>query len=159
MSETAESIIAALGLAPHPEGGAYFETYRHAESRGDRALATAIYFLLRGGQVSEWHRVTSDELWFFHAGDPLTLKLIGPEGEAQDAGLGLRFAAGERPQVLVPAGYWQAAVPAPEGAHGWTLVSCMVAPGFDFADFEMCDEAAMRQRYPGLGDRLALRRG
>lgn len=126
-------------------------------SRGDRALATAIYFLLRGGQVSEWHRVSSDELWFFHAGDPLTLKLVSPAGEPQEAALGLNWAEGARPQVLVPANYWQAAVPAPAGPHGWTLVSCVVAPGFDFADFEMCDEAAMGVRFPGLGDRLTLR--
>lgn len=156
MSETAESIIAALGLMPHPEGGAYVETYRHAETRDGRAVATAIYFLLRGGQVSEWHRVTSDELWFFHAGEPLTLKLVSPEGLLQEQSLGLSFADGARPQVLVPAGYWQAAVPKPDGAHGWTLVSCVVAPGFDFADFEMRDEAAMRERFPGLGERLAL---
>lgn len=157
MTDTAETVIAALGLSPHPEGGAYVETYRHAERRGDRALATAIYFLLRGGQVSAWHRVTSDELWFYHAGDALTLKLVGTDGEFREAVLGVGFADGERPQVLVPAGEWQAAVPVAGGAHGWTLVSCVVAPGFDFADFEMVDEATMGERFPDLGDRVALR--
>lgn len=156
MAETAEAIVAALGLVPHPEGGAFFETYRHAERVEGRSRATAIYFLLRAGEVSAWHRVASDELWFFHAGDALRLKQVSPEGELSELVLGTALAEGERPQGLVPAGYWQAAVPVAGGACGWTLVSCVVAPGFEFEDFEMVDEAGMRVRFPG-GEWLAPR--
>lgn len=159
MRDTAESIIAALGLMPHPEGGAFIETYRHAETRDGRALATAIYFLLRAGEVSEWHRVVSDEKWFYHAGEPLTLKLVSPEGEFREHRLGVNFAEGARPQMIVPGGHWQAAEPVPGGPHGWTLVSCVVAPGFEFEDFEMIDVATMQAQFPALGDRLDLRRG
>jgi hypothetical protein len=158
MTQTADALIDALGLIPHPEGGAYAETYRHAERvpvRGGRALATAIYFMLREGQVSAWHRVASDELWFYHGGDALTLKQVSPDGLLRAERLGMDLALGERPQRLVAAGHWQAAVPA-GGRHGWTLVSCVVAPGFDFSDFELFDEAAMRARFPELGDALGL---
>jgi uncharacterized protein len=130
-----------LDLAPHPEGGWYRETWRSAVTfepagyGGPRGAATAIYFLLNPGEQSAWHVVRSDELWFWHAGGPLTLRLggSGPEpGGGQVVTLGT--AAGQQPQVLVPAGVWQGAEPA--GAEP-VLVSCVVAPGFDYADFRL----------------------
>lgn len=126
-----------LGLRPHPEGGWYAETYRHADSverpAGERSLGTAIYFLLLPGESSAWHQVRSDELWFHHRGGPLRL-FIGDSDSAYDEHLlGPDVSNGERPQRLVPAGAWQAARPVDEAV----LVSCVVVPGFDFADFTL----------------------
>lgn len=125
-----------LDLRPHPEGGWYAETYRNADEveseRGTRSLGTAIFFLLLPGESSAWHRVTSDELWFHHRGGPLRL-WVGDEPEtATEHVLGADIVAGQQPQLLVPAGQWQAARPFDEAV----LVSCVVVPGFDFADFE-----------------------
>jgi predicted cupin superfamily sugar epimerase len=132
-----------LDMAPHPEGGWFRETWRSPVTfspdgySGPRSAATAIYFLLHPGEESAWHVVRSDELWFWHSGGPLTLRLGGAgdqPGEGPTALLGGDVAAGERPQVLIPAGVWQAATPSgPEPV----LVSCVVAPGFDFADFRL----------------------
>lgn len=131
---------ADLALQPHPEGGWYAETYRHptttATPAGARSLGTAIHFLLLPGESSAWHRVASDELWFHHRGGPLRLWLGGDAdtpGKADEHLLGPDVSAGERPQLLVPAGHWQAARPVDEAV----LVSCVVVPGFDFADFEL----------------------
>jgi predicted cupin superfamily sugar epimerase/uncharacterized protein (DUF952 family) len=131
-----------LDLLPHPEGGWYRETwaagprYQPPGYPGTRAPATAIYFLLTPGASSRWHLVRSDELWLWHAGGPLTLRLGGsgsePAAEATELTLGQDLAAGQRPQRLVPGGHWQAAGPA---GRREVLVSCVVAPGFDFADF------------------------
>ncbi|PRX98846.1 hypothetical protein CLV72_104426 [Allonocardiopsis opalescens] len=131
----------ALDLLPHPEGGWYRETWRApAEFEPDgypgrRASATAIYFALAPGERSRWHAVRSDELWLWHSGGPLTL-LLGGDGERpaerpDRVVLGTGLAAGQRPQALVPGGVWQAA----EAGDAETLVSCVVSPGFDFADF------------------------
>ncbi|MGO4254909.1 cupin domain-containing protein [Marmoricola sp. RAF53] len=138
------SWAADLDLRPHPEGGWYAETYRHGATTGagagTRSLGTAIYFLLQPGESSAWHRVTSDELWFHHRGGPLRLFLGGDGDEPGPASgtvtehlLGPDVAAGQRPQLLVPAGEWQAARPVDEAV----LVSCVVVPGFDFADFTL----------------------
>jgi predicted cupin superfamily sugar epimerase len=127
----AEGLIAALGLQPHPEGGWYRETWREGEGRGH---ATAIYFLLEAGQRSHWHRVDAAELWLFHAGTPLALRLApGEAGPVETIALGPDVAVGQRPQGLIPAGWWQSA----EADKGWALVGCVVAPGFDFAGFEL----------------------
>ena len=127
----AAGLIAALGLQPHPEGGWYRETWREGEGRGH---ATAIYFLLETGQRSHWHRVDAAELWLFHAGSRLALAIApGETGPIETIALGADLAKGERPQGLVPAGWWQSA----EATAGWALVSCVVAPGFDFAGFEL----------------------
>ncbi|MBG0564845.1 cupin domain-containing protein [Actinoplanes aureus] len=132
-----------LDMAPHPEGGWFRETWRSPVSfepsgyDGPRSAATAIYFLLHPGEVSAWHVVRSDELWFWHSGGPLELRLGGSgetPGEGRIALLGPDLAAGQRPQVLVPAGVWQTAVPAGDEP---VLVSCVVAPGFDYADFRL----------------------
>ena len=129
-----------LDLRPHPEGGWYAETYRHrsgtATPAGARSLATAIHFLLLPGESSAWHRVASDELWFHHRGGALRLWLGGDAtapGDVVEAQLGSDLPAGQRPQLLVPAGHWQAARPVDEAV----LVSCVVVPGFDFADFTL----------------------
>lgn len=131
-----------LGLQPHPEGGWYAETYRHATSvaidgLGDRSLGTAIYFLLLPGESSAWHRVRSDELWFHHRGGPLRLWIGEDPGAATEHLLGPDIQAGQRPQLLVPGDQWQAARPVDEAV----LVSCVVVPGFDFADFTLGDQA------------------
>ena len=131
----AEAIIAALGLRPHPEGGHYVETYRHAPAGGGRGASTAIYFLLRAGERSHWHRVDADEAWHWHAGAPLTLRIAGAGGIV-DHRLGADILAGERPQAVVPAHAWQAA----ESDGDWTLVGCTVAPAFEFAGFELAPQ-------------------
>ncbi len=127
-------IIEQLGLQPHPEGGWYRETWRAEAPPGERAGATAIYFLLEAGQRSHWHKVDAAELWLWHAGAPLRL-LTAPadSGPVSETPLGLDMAAGQRPQGLVPPHHWQAT----ETTGGWALVSCIVSPGFDFAGFTL----------------------
>ncbi|GAA0325072.1 cupin domain-containing protein [Sphingomonas oligophenolica] len=134
MSETA-ALIARLGLERHPEGGWYRETFRQPAPDPDgRGLATAILFLLEEGQRSHWHRVDATELWLWHAGAPLAL--LVHDGIASDYRLGGNILAGEVPQALVPPRAWQSA----EARDGWTLVSCMVTPAFEFAGFELAPE-------------------
>lgn len=130
---TADEVIAALQLAPHPEGGWYRETFRDAGG-APRGHSTAIYFLLKAGDASHWHRVTdASEVWHHYAGAPLKLSISDGEGPAVDHILGPDLAAGERPQAMVPPNAWQSA----RSLGDWTLVGCTVAPGFDFASFEM----------------------
>ena len=131
---SATDVIARLELRPHPEGGHYRETFR--DSRTDasgRALSTAIYFLLVRGERSHWHRIDAVEVWHFYAGDPLTLRIAHDGGVQHTIRLGPDAAADQRPQAIVPAQAWQAA----ESNGDWTLVGCTVAPGFDFATFEL----------------------
>lgn len=132
----AAAMIAALNLSPHPEGGWYRETWRAAASLpSGRAAATSILFLLEAGQRSHWHRVDAGEMWLFQAGAPLTLSVApAAGGPAQSVTLGPDPLSGQTPQQLVPPGAWQSAQGAPEG---WTLVACVVAPGFEFAGFEL----------------------
>ncbi|MBB6249805.1 cupin domain-containing protein [Nitrospirillum iridis] len=130
----ADAIIRLLGLHPHPEGGHYVETYRHAPADGGRGASTAIYFLLRAGERSHWHRVRdADEVWHWHAGAPLRLSLSADGVITTDLILGVDLSAGQRPQGVVPADHWQAA----ESLGDWTLVGCTVAPAFEFRAFEM----------------------
>ena len=130
---SAEDIIARLNLRPHPEGGYYHETFRDAyQVDGRRAASTAIYFLLARGQRSHWHRVDAAEIWHYYAGDPLLLRISDEDGE-QIITLGANLNAGQLPQAVVPANAWQAA----ESTGDWTLVGCTVAPGFEFAKFEL----------------------
>ncbi len=128
---TAAEIIALLDLTPHPEGGHYREMFRDTRQIGDRSASTAIYFLLTEGEASHWHRVDAVEIWHFHAGAPLELRVADPVERC--IVLGSDLAAGERPQGVVPTGAWQAA----RSLGSWTLVGCTVAPGFDFSGFEM----------------------
>jgi predicted cupin superfamily sugar epimerase len=144
--------IERLDLRPHPEGGYFRETYRASES-----IATAIYFLLTRDAFSAFHRIRSDELWHFYAGSPITLAVLDAEGKGQLAtyALGRDPTRGESLQVVVPAGAWFAAEVASAGAYA--LVGCTVAPGFDFADFELGARAQLLEHYPqhrGVIERL-----
>lgn len=131
---TPEEIIAALGLVPHPEGGHFAETFRDAAPEGGRGHSTAIYFLLREGERSAWHRVDAVEMWHHYAGAPLALLVAPPDGNGvTETRLGPDIAAGERPQGIVPKDHWQAA----HSLGAFTLVGCTVAPAFEFAGFEM----------------------
>ena len=134
---SADDIVRLLDLEPHPEGGLYRETFRDTATVGfgadpARAASTAIYFLLRAGEVSRWHRVDASEVWHWYAGAPLALGLADATGR-RGIRLGPDLAAGECPQAVVPAGAWQQAV----SLGAWTLVGCTVAPGFQFAGFEL----------------------
>lgn len=131
---TADEIVAALGLVPHPEGGAYRETFRHVPPDGGRGTMTAIYYLLRKGERSHWHRVDAAEIWHFHAGAPLALDMARAQGSAiETVTLGTDLAAEQRPQAIVPENWWQAA----RSLGDWTLVGCTVGPAFEFAGFEL----------------------
>lgn len=129
---TGDEIIARLGLRPHPEGGHYRETFRAAD--GSRGASTAIYFLLKAGERSHWHRVTdADELWHHYAGAPLELSLSEDGRTVRRLRLGTDFDLGEEPQAVVPRGVWQAA----RTLGAWTLIGATVAPGFLFEKFEL----------------------
>lgn len=131
---TAEEIVRLLELSPHPEGGFYRETFRDPSPSGGRGHSTAVYYLLRRGESSAWHRVTdAAEVWHFYAGAPLALTLWSEGSGRETVRLGADLVAGERPQALVAAGVWQAA----QSLGDWTLVGCTVAPAFEFASFEM----------------------
>lgn len=133
MPSAAETIIRALGLKPHPEGGWFRETWRANAGAGERVAGTAIYYLLEKGQRSHWHRVDATEIWHFHAGAPLRLSLSPDGTDAETLTLGPDIEEGARPQAIVPSGCWQAA----ESLGAWTLVSCTVSPAFEFAGFEL----------------------
>jgi uncharacterized protein len=134
---TADQIIQLLNLRPHPEGGHFAETFRDAAGSGGRAASTAIYFLLTRGERSYWHRVDAAEVWHYYAGAPLRLDIAeSDEGPVRSLRLGSDFSAGERPQAVVPRHAWQAA----ESLGDWTLVGCTVAPGFEFAGFELAPQ-------------------
>lgn len=128
----ADDIIERLGLAPHPEGGWYRQTWIAQEI--PRPSGTCIYFLLKSGERSHWHRVDATEIWHFYAGTPLTLSMAETErGPAAQSVLGPELSLGQTPQVIVPADHWQSA----EAGEGWALVGCTVSPGFTFDGFEL----------------------
>lgn len=130
---SAEEIIAALGMQPHPEGGWYTETFRDAKG-GPRGHSTAIYYLLEAGQRSHWHRVKdAAEIWHYYAGAPLALYRSDDGKAVETLVLGTDLGRGERPQAVIPALAWQAA----ESLGDYTLVGCTVSPGFVFGSFEM----------------------
>jgi len=131
----ADDVIRLLDLTPHPEGGFYRETFRDPENCDGRSRSTAIYFLLRKGEISRWHRVNAAEIWHWHAGAPLELKM-NERGHTAVVVLGCDLMSGEQPQGIVPAGAWQQAC----SLGKWTLVGCTVAPGFEFSGFEMAPE-------------------
>ncbi|MBG51300.1 MAG: cupin [Rhodobiaceae bacterium] len=129
----ADDLITALKLEPHPEGGHFRETYRDPDG-GQRGHSTAIYYLLRAGEASHWHRVDAAEIWHFYAGAPLRLSISTADTKKPDHfTLGPAILKGEQPQIIVPTGAWQAA----RSMGEWTLVGCTVAPGFDFQGFEL----------------------
>jgi len=152
----AAALISSLGLVQHPEGGWYRETCRSNEQisgnalpsrfNGPRSCYTAIYFLLEQGDYSALHRIKSDELWFFHGGAGLTIHLLTADGIHSAIRLGADIAAGEVFQAMVPRGIWFGAEMS--GAGEYSLVSCAVAPGFDFKDFEMGDRNVLLAQYP-----------
>ena len=132
-SLSAAQVIATLGLEKHPEGGWYRETFRDPREVDGRSVSTAIYYLLDASEISDWHRVDATEIWLWHAGAPMVIT-ISPDG--QDAAahhLGPALEQGQQPQIVVPAGHWQTAA----SLGAWTLVSCTVAPGFQFEKFEL----------------------
>ncbi|MFE8600139.1 cupin domain-containing protein [Archangium violaceum] len=143
-----DELVRTLGLAPHPEGGFFRETWRSTvpveTPRGTRSVGTAMYYLLPRGTFSAWHRVRSDELWHFYDGHALTMYLLDEHGHLETVTLGRDVTRGERPQVLVPAGVLQAAVPRGD----YTLCGCTVGPGFDFADWEMPRREELAARHP-----------
>ena len=139
----AQDIIRLLDLKPHPEGGFYRETFRDPCCDADgRAASTLIYFLLTAGQISAWHKVDAAEVWHYYAGAPLRLSLWHAGAPLQKIDLGIDLLVGERPQCVVPAGFWQMAECLGAAGLGtrdaaWTLVGCSVAPGFQFSGFEL----------------------
>jgi predicted cupin superfamily sugar epimerase len=155
--QDAFSWIHQLNLQPHPEGGYYKEVFRseqninRAGSKALRQACTSIYYLLEGDDYSGFHRINSDEIWYFHKGVPLNIHIMTPKGkheifELSDQNTG-------HLSLVVPAGLWFAAeIPSKED---YTLVSCAVAPGFDFSEFEMADRQLLRQEYPGHDDLFA----
>jgi predicted cupin superfamily sugar epimerase len=153
---TIQQLIQTYGLQPHPEGGYYKETYKSAEAipanalperfPAARAFATAIYFLLDKGNFSAFHKIKSDECWHFYAGQTLLVHVIYLNGELEVIRLGADVAAGERFQYVVPANCWFASEPAPGTDFAFT--GCTVAPGFDFADFELATAATLCAVYP-----------
>ena len=156
----AQELIATLGLQPHPERGYFAETYR-ARLRVDglphgapRAASTAIYFLIaRDAPTTYLHRLVSDELFHFYEGGPLDVLLLAPDGPGEIRRLGTDLAAGQRPQIVIPAGTWFAAELAEGATH--CLFGCTVAPGFDFADFELAAGPELAARYPAHAARIA----
>lgn len=128
-----ESLIAAFSLTPHPEGGHYREIYRDPDPSGGRGAITAIYYLLKAGERSHWHRVDALEIWHHYAGTALALHVSEDGRAAITHKLGKNIAAGERPQVIVPAHAWQRAEP----LGAFALVGCTVAPAFQFDGFEL----------------------
>jgi predicted cupin superfamily sugar epimerase len=137
MGPQAANIIRELGLKPHPEGGHFVETFRDKREIGDgRAASTAIYYLLARGERARWHRVDSAEVWHFYSGAPLALHIVDTQGRTKTFRLGPDVAAGERPQIVVPAMAWQAA----ESLGDFTLAGCTVAPGFEFSGFQLAPE-------------------
>jgi len=132
MPQTAQDIIKTLNMQPHPEGGWYVETWR--SDVGERPSGSSIYFLLEADQRSRWHRVDAAEIWHWYAGSAMKLQIH--EAETCTEILGPDLAAGQRPQLVVPANAWQSSVP----LDGWVLVGCTVSPAFQFENFELAPE-------------------
>ncbi len=147
---TAKRLIQTLQLQPHPEGGFYRETYRTEEKITTvdgkvRNIGTAIYFLLEDEDKSHFHRILSDELWFFHQGEPMEIMMI-QDGKLHTSLLGNNIEQGEVPQLIIPANIWFAA--RVKDSKGYALVSCTVSPGFDFADFELANKKDLISEFP-----------
>lgn len=155
----ADAIIERLGLQPHPERGYFRETYRASQAvesgthAGARSASTAIYFLVTASEpATHLHRLRSDEVFHLYDGGPLEIVRLFPDGRWDAARLGMNLDAGERPQIVVPAGTWFGTVLDTGASH--CLVGCTVAPGFEFADFELAQGAELEARYPGAADRI-----
>ncbi len=149
----ADELIEKLRLKAHPEGGYYRETYRSAKqldlgNNKERNAITAIYYLLRENEKSHFHRIGSDEVWLFHQGETLEISIIHSSGQLEVKHLGSCFDFGEELQLIVPANVWFAAQL--KSGKGFALVSCIVAPGFDFSDFELAEKNELLKQYPHL---------
>lgn len=152
---TADYFVENLKMISHPEGGFYKETFvseenisarnLNTEFEGVRKLWTSIYFLLRDGEVSNFHRLKSDEMWYYHSGSPLTIYMISPDGTLITEQLGLNIEKGEKPQILVPKDYIFGSA---MNNEGYALVGCMVSPGFEFKDFELFERNFLLEKYP-----------
>jgi uncharacterized protein len=161
---TARQLIEKYQLRSHPEGGHYLETYRSSEKiekaalpnrfSGERNFATAIYFLLEGKQFSAFHRIQSDELWHFYAGAGLHIYVLHPDGRGEVLKLGDDLENGYSFQQMVPAGCWFASKPGSD--DGFSFVGCTVAPGFDFADFELGEKEELIKVYPMHGEWIKM---
>ena len=136
MSDEADDLIRELNLRPHPEGGHFREVFRDVRGADNRARSTAIYFLLRAGETSHWHRIDVCEIWHWYRGAPLALSIAPGRGVPIEHILGNDIAAGQRPQLVVPERAWQSA----RTLGGYTLAGCTVAPGFDFDKFELAPD-------------------
>ena len=153
---TVDELVKHFDLQPHPEGGFFKETYRDKEIilnrslpdrfKGDRNYSTAIYYLLPEGTKSRLHRIPSDECWHFYLGDPMTLVQISPDGKIEKIQLGQNVKSGHQLQHIVPRGYWFGGYPNPGSRY--SFVGCTVAPGFDFADFEMGKREYLLKQFP-----------
>jgi predicted cupin superfamily sugar epimerase len=148
-----QDLITSLELQPHIEGGYFKETYRSeaqyiTKDGQSRSLATLIYFLLPYGNYSKFHKIESDEIWIYQAGSPLLIHMINQEGKLHTVTLGLDVAKGQQPQVCIPAQTIFGAEVL--DAHSFSLTSCMVAPGFDFTDFQLYDKAELMERFADL---------
>lgn len=150
MNAPVRDLVRRFSLLPHPEGGFFRESYRSPEAlslpRGSRSASTAIYFLLPEGSVSKLHRIQSDEVWHFYLGGPLRLTELHPDGGRREVVLGQDVKKGQLLQHVVSAGVWFGA--APEKGSAYSFVGCTVAPGFDFADFELAVRAELVKRFP-----------
>lgn len=145
-SEKVQIYINMLGLKPHIEGGYFGENYKNSQYKENRSLASTIYYLLKSGQVSRFHRLNCDEIWFFHDGSPILIHQINRDGNLETHKLGLALNRGELPQVLIPAHTVFGAEVEKERSFG--LVSCMVSPGFEYQDFELFNTQTLLDRYP-----------
>jgi hypothetical protein len=153
---SADYFIEKLALEPHIEGGYYKEIYRNStmisddqylhKFEGERALSTTIYFLLKSGQVSKFHKLKFDEIWFYHYGCGMDIHIIDENGKLKTEKLGLNIENGESPQILVPANHIFGAEP--NQNDSFSLVSCLVSPGFDFRDFVLYNENELRTMFP-----------
>ncbi len=154
MALTQHEIVSQLDLQPHPEGGFFKEVYRSAEAipaealpadfEGPRNYSTSIYFMLTAQSFSAFHRIRQDEIWHFYLGQPIELHWLTPDGEHHEVRVGSNLSQGEALQVVVPAGAWFAA----RVLQDFALVGCTVAPGFDFADFELAHRDKLIEEFP-----------
>lgn len=151
----AASLIQHFNMLPHPEGGCYIQTYKSEgsipatalpQNWGAHAFSTGILFLLKQGDYSHLHRIRQDEMWHFYLGGPLRLALLTPDGTYSEIILGQDILAGQHVQYVVPSGVWFGATPCPGSA--FSFVGCTVAPGFEFADFELAERASLLQAFP-----------
>ncbi|MCH1626524.1 cupin domain-containing protein [Fredinandcohnia quinoae] len=150
--KNAQYWISNLGLSPHPEGGFYKSTYESttfisdSQETNNRKLYTSIYFLLRSNDISHFHRLKSDELWYYHGGSALTVHVIDVNGDYKEIKLGLDLEKGEKPQVLVPRNTIFGSSVMEKDTY--SLVGCMVSPGFEFEDFELFRQEELLKEYP-----------